>query len=324
MTNQGTGDGELLDAYSQAVTGAVQIAGPSVVQIAVRGRASRRGYGEEISGSGSGVVVAPDGYILTNNHVVAEASEITVAFASGDRRDAVLIGRDPPTDLAVVRIQLATLPAATLGDSDSLRVGQLVIAMGNPLGFQFTVTAGVVSAVGRLLRSQSGRLIENIIQTDAALNPGNSGGPLVDTRGRVVGINTAIIQWAQGICFAIPINTAKWVTGALIRDGRVTRGYLGVSAQTVPIMPALAERLGLPGPQSVLISAIEPGSPAHRGGVQDGDLLISLANKPVAAVDDLHRILTSETIGTTLPLRVLRDGRLVELRVRPEETPAPQ
>ena len=315
-------DSELLDAYSRAVISVVETVGPAVVQIAPPRQQSRSGIvAEEPTGNGSGVVIAPDGYLLTNDHVIERASEVTVVFASGEKHSANLVGRDPATDLAVLRMRASGLPTAPLGDSSSLRVGQLVVAIGNPYGFQSTVTSGVVSALGRRLRTQSGRIIEDVIQTDAALNPGNSGGPLVTGQGLVVGINTAIIQGAQGICFAIPSNTAQWVAAELIRAGHITRGFLGISAQTVPVLPALAQQLGLTAARGMLIQAVSPNGPAARGDIREGDLLIAFRGKPIESVDDLHRLLTKESIGVPTLARVLREGRILDKRVEPEASP---
>jgi S1-C subfamily serine protease len=305
----------LLDAYSQRVTRVVEQVGPAVVSIRSRLQ-SRAGLRE---GAGSGVVFAPDGFILTNSHVVHGAGDVDVLLAGGDQYHAELVGEDPDTDLAVLRVLAQGLPAAQLGDSEQLRVGQAVIAIGNPLGLQATVTAGVVSALGRSLRSQTGRLMENMIQTDAAINPGNSGGPLVSTQGLVVGVNTAIIQFAQGICFAIPVNTSKWVVAALMKEGRVRRAYLGLAAQPVRFNPALAQRLGQE--SGVLVQAAAPGGSAHEAGLREGDIILSLGGTPVLDVDALHRLLSGEAIGKPLSARVLRGERLIEGTVVPTDRP---
>jgi len=236
--------------------------------------------------------------------------------------EAEVVGDDPGTDLAVVRVQGSALPAAELGDSERLKVGQLVIAIGNPLGFQYSVTAGVVSALGRSLRAQSGRLIENIIQSDAALNPGNSGGPLVDTRATVVGINTAIIQFAQGICFAIPVNTARWVAGILIKQGRIVRGFLGLAGQLAPLPDNLVRALSLPFPSGVFVSGVSTGSPADEAGLQAGDIILSINDEPTPSVDAIHKLLTQEVIGKRMPMTFLRGGESYKTTIRP--APAPE
>jgi S1-C subfamily serine protease len=302
-------DTELLDAYSRAVTGVVNRVGPAVVHIRVKKqmRARSRTVPDEMQGSGSGVIITPDGYIVTNSHVVEGTDATEVSLADGSTYPAELVGQDPATDLAVLRISASGLPIARLGDSDKLRAGQMAIAIGNPLGFQSTVTAGVISALGRSLRSRSGRLIENIIQTDAALNPGNSGGPLVDSRGLVIGINTAIIQFAQGICFAIPVNTVRWVVSLLIREGKVVRGFLGISGQTVPLPVRVTRYFHLPHNTGVQVMGVTPNSPAHSAGLREGDVIISLGEKPTATIDDIHRFLTREAIGKRVEITVLRD-----------------
>jgi S1-C subfamily serine protease len=309
-------DAPLLDAYSRAVTAAVDRLAPSVVNIEVIQKSpqpsrTRAGAEPERKGGGSGFVFTPDGLILTNSHVVHDARRIEVTLADGRRLPATAIGDDPASDLAVIRVdEVSTtepsLIAARLGDSQQLRVGQLVIAIGNPYGFQSTVTAGVVSALGRSLRSYSGRLIDDVIQTDAALNPGNSGGPLVDSAGHVVGVNTATILPAQGICFAIGINTAKFVASRLLRDGRIRRSFIGVSAQTVPIHRRVVRFYNLPKETGVVVISREEKSPAHRAGVREGDVIIALDHHPVAGVDDLHRILTEVRVGATCALTILR------------------
>jgi S1-C subfamily serine protease len=313
---------DFLDAYSKAVTNVVAKVGPAVVSIRVKKKASERSrrWPNEGEGSASGVVIAPDGYIVTNSHVVEGAGDIEVSLPDGSRHNARLVGQDLATDLALVSVPGSGLPIARLGDSDKLRVGQLVIAIGNPLGFQSTVTAGVVSALGRSLRSRSGRLIENIIQTDAALNPGNSGGPLVDSRGLVVGINTAIIQFAQGICFSIPVNTLRWVVSLLIREGKVTRGYLGISGQMVPLPVRVVRYYRLKNETGVQVMGVAPQSPAQAAGLREGDVIISLGQEPVAGIDDVHRMLTRDVIGKKLDLVVLRDFTTrLEMTVTPAE-----
>jgi S1-C subfamily serine protease len=315
-------DAHLLDAYSRAVIGAVEKISPAVVNIEVHQsvRSRRRAEPQERHGGGSGFVFTPDGLILTNSHVVHDASRIEVTVADGRRFPARIIGDDPATDLAVIQIDGSGLTAVGLGDSQALRVGQLVIAIGNPYGFQSTVTAGVVSALGRSLRSYSGRLIEDVIQTDASLNPGNSGGPLVASDGRVVGVNTATILPAQGLCFAIGINTAKFVASRLLRDGRIRRSYIGVSAQTVPIHRRLVRYYELLKETGVVVLSTEPNSPAQRAGLREGDVIIALEGQPVAGVDDLHRLLTEVRVGATSELTVLRGTEQLHLAIVPEET----
>jgi S1-C subfamily serine protease len=313
-------DDSLFDAYSRAVIGAVERVSPSVVNIEVHtaGRA-RSGEPKERRGGGSGFVFTPDGLILTNSHVVHDARRIEVTLADGRRMPASAIGDDPASDLAVIRVDEPGLTAAALGDSQQLRVGQLVVAIGNPYGFQSTVTAGVVSALGRSLRSYSGRLIDDVVQTDAALNPGNSGGPLVDSAGRVVGVNTATILPAQGICFAIGINTAKFVASRLLRDGRIRRSFIGVSAQTVPIHRRVVRFYDLPKESGALVISVEENSPAKRAGLRDGDIVVALEAQPIAGVDDLHRVLTDIRVGVSCALTVLRQTEKLELKVVPEE-----
>jgi len=319
-------DDSLLDAYSSAVTNAVERVSPSVVNIEVHQKAGRTRSGEprERQGGGSGFVFTPDGLILTNSHVVHDASRIAVTTTDGRRMAASLIGEDPASDLAVIRLEQPRfdepgLIAATLGDSQRLRVGQIVIAIGAPYGFQSTVTAGVVSALGRSLRSYSGRLIEDVIQTDASLNPGNSGGPLVDSSGRVVGVNTATILPAQGICFAIGINTAKFVASRLLRDGRIRRSYIGVSAQTVPVHRRVVRFYDLPKEMGALVLSVEENSPAKRAGLREGDIIVALEEQPVAGVDDLHRLLTEVRVGVSCSLTVVRYTDKLDLKVMPEE-----
>ena len=313
-------DSALLDAYSNAVISASEKISPSVVKIDVA-QAGRSRFGEprERQGGGSGFVFTPDGLILTNSHVVHGATRIQVSFSDGHRFPAHTIGDDPATDLAVIRIDAPQIVAAPLGDSQKLRVGQLAIAIGNPYGFQYTVTAGVVSALGRSLRSYSGRLIDDVIQTDASLNPGNSGGPLVTSDGRVVGVNTATIMGAQGLCFAIGINTAKFVAGRLLRDGRIRRAYIGVEAQTAPLHRRLVRFYDLLQESGVIVSAVTPGSPAQRAGLREGDVIVALDGKAVAGVDDLHRLLTDAHVGVSSSLTVLRWTEKLELQVMPQE-----
>lgn len=314
-------DASLLDAYSTAVTGAVERMSPSVVNIEVHTKAGRTRSGEprERQGGGSGFVFTPDGLILTNSHVVHDSSRIAVTMTDGRRMLASLIGEDPASDLAVIRVDEPGLVAATLGDSQKLRVGQIVIAIGAPYGFQSTVTAGVVSALGRSLRSYSGRLIDDVIQTDASLNPGNSGGPLVDSAGRVVGVNTATILPAQGICFAIGINTAKFVASRLLRDGRIRRSFIGVSAQTVPLHRRVVRFYDLPEEMGAMVLSVEENSPAKRAGLREGDVIVTLEGQPVAGVDDLHRLLTDMRVGVSSTLTVVRYTDKLELKIVPEE-----
>ena len=321
-----TGDEPLLDAYSRAVTNAVEKVSPAVVNIDVVGQIrSRRGNNprlpQETRGNGSGFIFTPDGYILTNSHVVHNATKIEVTLSDGRRCQAELIGDDPDTDLAVIRINAPNLVAAKLGDSQSLKAGQVAIAIGNPYGFQCTVTAGVVSAVGRSFRSNSGRLIDDIIQTDAALNPGNSGGPLVSSRGEVIGVNTAIISRAQGICLAIPINTAKFVVGPLIRDGKIRRSYIGVGGQTVPLPRRLINFHNLAVESGILIISIEDNSPAQKVGLLERDVIVGFGEKAIANIDDLHKVLSHEQVGVDSSLTIIRRSEKMILDIVPEESP---
>jgi len=313
-------DGALLDAYSHAVVSVAEKISPSVVKIDVfhSGR-TRSGETRERQGGGSGFIFTPDGLILTNSHVVHGAVRIGVSLPDGQQFPARVIGDDPATDLAVIRIDGPVFVATRLGDSQKLRVGQLAIAIGNPYGFQYTVTAGVVSALGRSLRSYSGRLIDDVIQTDASLNPGNSGGPLVTSDGLVVGVNTATILGAQGLCFAIGINTAKFVASRLLRDGRIRRSYIGVSAQTAPLHRRLVRFYDLPQESGVFVLSVEANSPAQKAGVHEGDLIVGLDGKPVAGVDDLHRLLTDTPMHAAVAIIVLRNTEKLELQVAPEE-----
>jgi S1-C subfamily serine protease len=294
-------DSVLLDAYSQAVTSAVAKVGPAVVFIEV----AKSGKG---AGSGSGFIFTPDGFILTNSHVVHGADSVRVTLSDSTQYPARIIGDDPDTDLAIIKITPEThhLPHLDFAIAD-LRVGQLAIAIGNPYGFQATVTAGVVSALGRSFRATTGRLIDNMIQTDAALNPGNSGGPLVNSAGEVIGVNTAVILPAQGLCFAVPASTARWVASRLIRHGKITRAYIGVAAQTVTLQRKLVRALDLPTDSAIFVTSIEPDSPAARAGLKDGDLLICFDEKPLATIDTLHRLLTEEQIGQHAKLTIVRD-----------------
>jgi S1-C subfamily serine protease len=314
-------DTELLDAYSTAVMSTVEQIGPSVVKVDVElGKArGRRGTQRGGQGSGSGFVFAPDGLILTNSHVVSGATRICVSLPDGRELIADLIGDDPHTDLAVLRVTAPDLRAAPFGDSSTLKPGQLVIAIGNPFGFQHTVTAGVVSALGRSLRARTVRLMENLIQTDAALNPGNSGGPLVTSAAKVVGVNTAVILGGQGIAFAVPINTARYVVSSLLRDGRVRRSHLGVAGQNTPIPRRLVREHKLTREQGVTITAVSEATPAHESGLRAGDMIVDFAGEPVTSIDDLHRLLTEERIGNAATIHILRRGELRRILVTPRE-----
>jgi S1-C subfamily serine protease len=312
-------DGPLLDAYSNAITQAAEQVSPSVVKIDVRKRDERRG-GREGGGSGSGFIITPDGFILTNSHVVHGAERIEVTLADGRRPDAHLIGNDPDTDLAVIRIYAPNLKPVQLGDSNQLRVGQLAIAIGNPYGFQYTVTAGVVSALGRSFRAESGRLMDNLVQTDAALNPGNSGGPLVNSRGEVIGVNTMVILPAQGLCFAIGINTAKYIAGFLIKDGVIRRSYIGAGGQTAKIHRRVVRHFHLPNETGMLVLQVEPGSPASRAGLQEGDLIVEFNGQTITGIDDLHKQLTGAQVGVRSPLTVIRHTEKLTLVIVPQDS----
>jgi S1-C subfamily serine protease len=318
------GDEALLDAYSRAVVNAAEAVSPAVVKIDVvkraAGGASRPDtQPRETRGSGSGFVFTPDGLILTNSHVAGGAARIDVTVSDGQRFDADLIGDDPHTDLAVIKISGPKMASATLGNSRRVRVGQLAIAIGNPYGFECTVTAGVVSALGRTLRAQSGRLIDDVIQTDAALNPGNSGGPLVDSSGAVIGVNTAIIMPAQGICFATAIDTAKVVVGQLLRHGRVRRGYIGVAGQNAPLPRRMVRYFDLAIEAGVRVMSVEAGSPAFEAGLEEGDVIVAWDDTPVPSVDALHRLLTEQYLGTSAEVTVLRRSEKFKRIIRPVE-----
>ncbi|HEY5618112.1 MAG TPA: trypsin-like peptidase domain-containing protein [Vicinamibacterales bacterium] len=300
-------DEELLDAYSRAVMSAVETAAPSVVRVELK------------HGTGSGVIFTPDGFALTNNHVVERGGPMAVTLPDGRSMPAALIGRDGDSDLAVIRVGGSSLPWAQFGDSRRLRVGQVVVAIGNPYGFHHSVTAGVISALGRSLRSRSLRLIEDVVQTDAALNPGNSGGPLVTTAGEVVGINTAVLAGAQGLCFAIASNTARFVASRLIRDGAIRRSYVGIVGHQTPIPRALARANQLIATSGVLVASVEPASPAAVAGLQEGDVILSFAGHPIAGIDDLHRYLTDECIGVPSEATVLRRAARHRFTVVPTE-----
>jgi len=328
VSRSSTDENEIFDAYSRAVMHAAEVVSPSVVRIEI----SRRGSdeqpaaphsGERPQGSGSGFVFTPDGYVLTNSHVVHGARRIDVTLGDGRQTRAELIGDDPDTDLAVIRIDADSPVPARLGDSQRIRVGQLVVAIGNPYGFQCTVTAGVVSALGRSLRSQSGRLIDNVLQTDAALNPGNSGGPLVSSRAEVVGVNTATIMGAQGLCFAIAVNTATFVAARLIRDGRIVRAYIGMAGQNVELPRSIARAHGLTSTGGLMVAAVEPRSPADRAGLKPGDTIISIGGQRVSGIDDLQRLLSSEWIGQRLDLTVVRGNAKLSLEIVPVESSRP-
>ena len=315
-------DSELLDVYSRTVVSAVARVAPAVVNIDVKQRLGARRGERELSGNGSGFVITPDGFILTNSHVVHEASAITVNLSDGREYPAQLTGDDPDTDLAVVRIDAPQLEHVRLANSENLRVGQLVIAIGNPLGFEASVTAGVVSALGRSMHAQSGRLIDNIIQTDAALNPGNSGGPLVNSAGEVVGVNTAMIRPAQGICFAIGSNTAKFVAGWLIKDGKIRRSYIGVAGQNVPIHRRIVRFYTLSLETGVLVVSLEKNSPAERAGLRQGDLIVTFNGQPVGSVHHLHKVLVGEQIGVSATLTIIRHTEKLEISILPAESRA--
>jgi len=308
------GDDALFDAYSRAVIRAADEVGPSVVNLEVR-----RKTGERL-GSGSDFIITPDGFVLTNSHVVHGADRIEVTLADGRHPDAHVVGDDPHTDLAVVRIYAPQLHPVRLGDSRGVRVGQVAIAIGNPYGFQCTVTAGVVSALGRSFRANTGRLIDDIIQTDAALNPGNSGGPLVNSRGEVIGVNTAVILPAQGICFAIAVNTAKYVAGWLIKDGKIPRSYVGVGGQNVPLHRRLVRHYKLPVSSGVLVIAVAPDSPAEHAGLREGDVMVEFNGQPVPSIDALHKLLTADHIGVEARLSVLRGTEKLLLPITPQES----
>jgi S1-C subfamily serine protease len=316
-------DDELLDAYSRAVVSASEKVSPSVVNIEVqqarKGRTSAPRPAREMNASGSGFLFTPDGFILTNSHVVHEAVTIMVVVSDGNRYEAQLVGDDPDTDLAVIRIHAPNLQPALLGDSRRIKVGQLAIAIGNPYGFQCTVTTGVVSALGRTLRSYSGRLIDSVIQTDAALNPGNSGGPLVTSRGDVIGVNTAVILPAQGICFAIGINTAKFVVASLIKDGKVRRSSIGVAGQNVPLHRRIVRFYDLPAESGVMVVSVLPDSPAIRAGLRVGDIIVGFGGTVVSGIDDLHKLLTQEKVGVSFPIAIIRGTEKVMVFVVPEE-----
>jgi S1-C subfamily serine protease len=316
---------DLMDSYSRAVITAAEKVSPSVVYIEVQQPVrGRRGnpprVPQEARGSGSGFFFTPDGFILTNSHVVHRATRIEVTVADGHKHQADLIGDDPDTDLAVIRINAPNLLPAQLGEAQKIRVGQLVVAIGNPYGFQYSVTAGVVSALGRSLRAQSGRLMDDVIQTDAALNPGNSGGPLVNTRGEVIGVNTAMILPAQGICFATSIDTAKFVASRLIRDGKVSRSYIGLAGQNVSLPRRIVRYYDLAVESGILVVSFEGNSPARQSGVREGDIIVGFEDHPTAGIDDLHKLLSEERIGHESSLLVIRGTEKLRLKVMPEDS----
>ena len=315
-------DSVLLDGYSRTVVSAVERVAPAVVNIDVKQRVNGRRGPREIGGNGSGFIIAPDGFILTNSHVVHGATEITVNLPDGREYPARLVGDDPDTDLAVARIDGPNLVHVRLAESENLRVGQIVIAIGNPLGFQASVTAGVISALGRSMHAQSGRLIDNIIQTDAALNPGNSGGPLVNSAGEVIGVNTAMIRPAQGICFAIASNTAKFVAGWLIRDGRIRRSYIGVAGQNVPIHRRITRFYNLPLETGVLVVSVEKNSPAGKAGLLEGDVIIAFNEKPIGNIHELHKILMGDQIGVQSQITIIRHTDKLVFSILPVESPS--
>lgn len=313
-------DEELLDSYSKTITHAVEKVGAAVVNIRVHKINSEKQRGQESGGSGSGFVITPDGFILTNSHVVHGADKIEVTLADGEVFHADLIGEDPEADLAVIRINAPQqLSYAHLANSNSIRVGQIAVAIGSPYGFQQTVTAGVVSALGRSMRSQSGRLIDNVIQTDAALNPGNSGGPLVNSRGEVIGVNTAVILPAQGICFAIASNTAEFVAAWLIKEGRIRRSWIGVMGQNAPIHRRVVRFHHLAAENGVLVAGTEPNSPANRAGLLEGDVIVAFAGEPVSSIDELHRHLVAKAIGVPTVFTIIRHTEKLDLVITPEE-----
>lgn len=312
-------DAQLLDAYSHAVSNAVEAVSPAVVHLEVTQAAQNPRTQEALQGSGSGFIFTSDGYILTNSHVVHGAKEILVSLPDGNQFQADIVGDDPDTDLALVKIDAPMLlPVATLGDSKKLRAGQIAIAIGNPYGFQFSVTAGVISALGRSLRSSSGRLIDNVIQTDAALNPGNSGGPLINTQGDVIGVNTATILPAQGLCFAVAINTAVFVTERLIREGKIRRGYLGVGGQTAPLHPRIRRFYALSEATGVLVIGVEAKSPAEVAGIKEGDVIVQFGEHAIADVDALHKVLTEKEAGRPALMTVIRRAEKLDFAVTPK------
>ena len=318
----GWNDAALLDEYSRTVVSAADRVGPAVVNIDIKQRLESQRGPREVGGSGSGFVIAPDGFILTNSHVVRAANQIAVSLPDGREYPAQLVGDDPDTDLAVIRIDAPHLAHVRVADSENLRVGQVVIAIGNPLGFQASVTAGVISALGRSMHAQSGRLIDNIIQTDAALNPGNSGGPLVNSAGEVIGVNTAMIRPAQGICFAIASNTAKFVAGWLIKEGKIRRSYIGVAGQNVPIHRRVVRFYNLPLETGVLVVSVEKNSPAEKTGLREGDVIVAFNAKAIGSIHELHKMLMGEQIGVQSEITVVRHTEKLALAITPAESPS--
>jgi S1-C subfamily serine protease len=312
-------DASLLDSYSRTVSSVVRTMSPSVINIEIRKTVSTPRGKQDAHGGGSGFIFTPDGFALTNSHVVHDADKIEVTLADGSRYHATLIGDDPETDLAVIRLEGSDFTPAVLGDSSKLAVGQIAIAIGNPYGFQATVTAGVISATARSMRANSGRLIDNVIQTDAALNPGNSGGPLVNSNGEVIGVNTAVILPAQGICFAIPIDTAKWIASRLLRDGRIKRSYIGMGGQNVPLHRKVVRFFDLPNTNGVLVLTVEPTGPARTAGLLDGDVIIALDDHTIESIDDLQRQLTEQRVGVPTKMTIIRRTEKMDLFVTPAE-----
>lgn len=317
ILGQEISDENIFDAYSLTVTKAVEAVSPAVVNINIF--TAGKDKQNQRRGSGSGFIFTPDGFILTNSHVVNKAKQIEVVLSDGRKFNADLIGNDPDTDLAVIRIDSTGITPASLGDSSKIKIGQLVIAIGNPYGFQASVTAGVVSALGRSLRANTGRLIDNVIQTDAALNPGNSGGPLVNSKGEVIGVNTAAILPAQNICFATAINTAKFIAAKLIKDGKIKRSYIGIAGQDAPIHRRIVYHYSLPSDKSIMVISIEKNSPAEKALVQTGDRIISFNSTPVTEIDDLHKMLTETQVGVKTDIKVLRGTEILDLQIIPQE-----
>ncbi len=322
-TSQPISDNQLLDAYSQTVMRAAEMVSPSVVKIESRRSAGGAYRSGPVAGSGSGFIVSPDGLVFTNSHVIRGADKVEVVLSDGRRPDVSVIGEDPDTDLAVLRIYAPNLTAARLGQSKGLRPGQIAVAIGNPYGFDCTVTAGVISAVGRSFRARSGRLMDNIIQTDAALNPGNSGGPLVNSHGEIVGMNTATIMPAQGLCFALAIDTVKYVAGWLVKDGKIRRSYIGIGGQDVKLHRKIVRFHNLPVESGLLVLAVEPKSPAEIAGLREGDVIIGFNNNPVSGVDDLHKILTEDKIRRKCPITIIRYNERFDVEIKPQESQGP-